>query len=79
MSSSPPTICLPATTFRDNLFVLLDWVRAEQGRVIVLLDGDPVAVLEPDAGPANSPRWLQLRRKIASLIGQSDPPLEEPI
>jgi hypothetical protein len=77
MSSSPPTICLPATTFRANLFLLLDWVKAERGRVIVQMDGQPVAVLavlEPEDEPANSPRRIRLRQKIATLVGTRTTP-----
>jgi PHD/YefM family antitoxin component YafN of YafNO toxin-antitoxin module len=79
MSSSSPTICLSATVFRANLFVLIDWVEAERGRVIVLLDGQPVAVLEPEEELASSPRRIQLRRKIALLVGQTDLPQEAPM
>ncbi len=75
MSVPGPTVTLPATILRDHLFTVLDWIQADRGQVIVLLDGKPAARLrwEQDLwqDASQEVKRTQLRKKIAGLVGQA--------
>ena len=75
MSVPGPTITLPATIFRDYLFTILDWIQADRGQVIVLLNGRATARLrwEEDLwqDASQAAKRTQLRKKIATLVGQA--------
>ncbi len=75
MSVHGPTITLPASLLRDHLFTVLDWIQADRGQVIVLLNGKPAARLRWEADlwqdASQAAKRARLRRKIAALTGQA--------